>query len=804
MTVGRSGLATSSLGAVGGARGTAAGGLRILIEFLTKYDASAVKELEADLKSLSSLEQQAANKQISSSRAVETANKRAEALEKQRLKLIATLTAGTKGGSAATNRTLRDIKDQGVLTKAGQAQLKALDLQIGARGKLVKLVTAEAQLQRGLPGLTAKLTKAEQLRLALAEQRLGVERELSFFQNLKGSVLPRLGGLLTGVVGGVFGGALIGVGFAAAQALLDNIEQGLLDVFDPARHAREAIDELGSAINTLAESEKNAGDRQKATIEWLKSIGISADKSTVALLAQAAADKTANDSLEERKKVLEIVAHQEELHTKAVEEYNKQVAKELGLNIALDATRKARGLPTVETQVATEAQLRFNEAVGASASVMAEAAWQASILAANERQLAAAAQLAAFGQQQLAAAIQRGAATQSAPIQSQLESLGNAGPSAKTLALQKQIDKLSGGGGGNKAALANLAQERALILLRMKLRLMGTAINLEKYEGKFLLEAIKAKIDALNKEAAAQDRINRLMDLQYRASQVLRRNEGETISDFLERRAQENRSILQETADIEREAQMESLNELQAVTADKVALAENAEQRRTAAAQAGMNARLKMLQKELAASQKHDAEVTKAKQLALQQQLAAIAENARVAEKYSDKLTTEQIDNAIGAATTITQLQQLSGEITGLTAAKGFLKGLLASGALSASEIKNIEAAIARISSSLSQYNVKLRDIKYGSTVGPWTSGYAKGGLIPLNNASSPFGSNVRFGEEGTEYGLVLQHSIAKTLRGQGRVGQVGPFYMNRTDDWLKDKYAIKNTVVEALGEALR
>src|SRR5690348_6309075 len=50
--IGTGAAATTSLGAVGGPRGVAAGGLRLIIELLTQYDGSKLKQLESDLKTL--------------------------------------------------------------------------------------------------------------------------------------------------------------------------------------------------------------------------------------------------------------------------------------------------------------------------------------------------------------------------------------------------------------------------------------------------------------------------------------------------------------------------------------------------------------------------------------------------------------------------------------------------------------------------------------------------------------------------------------------------------------------------------
>jgi len=801
MTVGRSPLATSSLGAVGGARGTAAGGLRILIEFLTQYDSAAVKALEKDLTELSNLETQASNKSLAAQRALDTAQKKTDALAKERARIVSTLAKKP----STVRSDLKEIEQAGVLSKLGQQRLSNLDAELGAHGKLVRVVTQQARLAQTQNARAKNLANLESERLAIQEQQLAVQSKLSFFQNLRGSVLPRLGGLAAGAIGGVFGGALIGVGFAAAQAGLDAIEQQLLDIFDPARHARDVLKEVADAINKFAESDDNAGDRKQGALEFLKQYGITADEATVNILAQAAADQTGVEQLEARKKVLEIILHQEELRKKLIKDITDLTAKEQGVNPDGFFDLKDLG---IAGQIAAQAERDLANAQNAAALAAQEAAQEAYNLEQARRSQAAAAQLATFAEQQLISAIRAGAASGVSAITSQIETLQNAGPSARTLALQAKIEKLQEAGSGGSSRnqeLANIAEERALILLRQRLRLLGTAIDLEKFEGKFLLEAINSKIKALQKEAAAQDRINKLLDLQFRASQVLRRNEGESISDFLERRAQENRSILSEQRDLEREAVEDSLRELQEKTQDEVSLAELAERKKNAAAKTGADSRIKSLQKELQASQKADAAATKAKIEALEKQRKALEQLAEKAEEYATQAKNDQIREAISAADTIVKLQSISGEIAGLTAAKNFVRALVMSGAFTGPEAARLQEALNRIQSTLNQYTAKIHNVITHHAVGTGPLQYAAGGLIPLTNASTPFGNNVRFGEEGTEAGmLVFQHSIAKSLRNQARTGQIGPFYVNKSDDWLKDRYDLKRIVEEAVDRAIR
>ena len=66
-------------------------------------------------------------------------------------------------------------------------------------------------------------------------------------------------------------------------------------------------------------------------------------------------------------------------------------------------------------------------------------------------------------------------------------------------------------------------------------------------------------------------------------------------------------------------------------------------------------------------------------------------------------------------------------------------------------------------------------------------------------------GTEVQFGEQGNEAGLmVLPNRIAQVMKDtQGGIGDQN-FYFNRSDDMLRDKYAFKQMVKEAVSEAMR
>lgn len=797
--------ALSSLGAVGGARGTAAGALRIIVEFLTQYDSKAVKQLETDLKDLANADDALGRKQLGTETALATLREKRLKVEEQ----IATLISKNAKKPSVARTGIREAERAGITSKEGQRRVTLLDAELNANGKLVDLLNRRSNIDKGINLQLGKQRKNHFDIVGVTEQQVALEEQLSALQRIKANLGPKLGGLALGAVGGIVGGALFGVGFAVADEALSSIGEKLQDLADPARHARELIDDIGSSIRDLAQ--ESGGDLEAAAGNFLKQFGINADDNTRKILAEAAGLQFANEQLAKRKELAEIVNHIDEARAQSVNALAAQLAREAGdAQAALaieDARYRGRLAQSRIDPFLTSAELQLSGAQQQATDTALEAQRASAALAYTRQQQAAAAQLAAFAEENLVSAISKAAGVQIGRFDAQIDAARSAGPSARTRGLEAQIEKLqnAGNGGqdrGRQQQLANIAEERALILLRQRLRLMGTNINLEKFSGKFLLEAINAKLAALQKEAAAQDRLNRLLDLQFRMSQKLRRNEGESITDFLQRRAQENRDQLTEQRAIERESVEERLRELQEKTQDEVALQDLAEQAKNAAVKSGTDNRIKSLQKELEKSREADRKATEAKIKAIERQKKAYEEGAKTAEHYATVSANAQIREAIRAARTVADLAGLSGQIAGLTAAKNFLSVLLSSGVLSGQEAKDVAAALSRVETTLSSYKAKAILLKPG-THSPGEVGFAGGGYIPLTNASTPFGANVHFGEEGTEGGLlVLPNKIAAAMKGQ--TGQIGPFYLQGTDNPLKDQYAFKRLVKDAVSEALR
>lgn len=801
----QSGVALSSLGAVGGARGTAAGGLRILVEFFTQYDPAAVGQLEQDLQKLEaqeakqnakalSLEQQASNRRIKIAQA--------EAV------IRAKITDRASKADIAKSRKLRET-GSATDTKAAQALLNLALSRQNLTAKEERMIRAQIGHKTRLRSLEASIETITKQRLVTEEQIAATQSQLGGLKGLKAGVLPKLGGLALGAIGGIFGGAVLGVGFAAAEALLEKIGEGLRDIFDPAHKAREALQEVGSAINKI----KDAGEgltSEAAVLQFLRSLGIDADEATVRLLEQAAAAQKAKEFIDSYMQTGLVASQANALYAEQVKRLTDQLYSEIKAEAIRTHTYNA--LNSVQQEAAFRAAAEA-EAIYRLSNAERIAAEEAARLSAEQerlqRQLAATASLARFAAEALSQSITAGAqAAFINPIQSQIEGLQDSGPSAKTQALEAKIEQLQNQGQGasqKNSQLAEIAEQRALILLRQRLRMMGTEIDLTKFSGKFLLEAINAKIRALEKQKAAQDRLNRALDLQFRMTQVIRRNQGESINDFMERRAQENRHLLAEQRDLEFERIRESLAEQQEKVQDEVALAELSERAKNAAAQSGADNRIKQLQKELKASQKADADALKAKIEALQKQSAAYEQAAQDAAYYASVAANEEITEAARAAKKVGQIAALSGKQRGLIAAKEFLTALLQSGVLSPAEAGQISIAINRINNTLAAIGAaqaQLAKEQGGPANKP--KAYAEGGFIPLNAGSTPFGQNARFGEHGTEGGMLVMTTKMMNKFGN-RGGQMfGDLIIQRSDDPQRDYFRAKQMVKEVVREELR
>lgn len=799
--IAQSGVALTSLGAVGGARGTAAGGLRVLVEFLTTYDKGNIDQLKDDIRQLE--HNQTIADAATQKRDTEISRNRQKLAESERvirgklntqlrtdLKQIEVLESSRSRANRATA-----VSERAIFNAAAQSR--------GVTATELALLEKRSVLAARTELLEKRNATAQHATVQRTQQLVQVEGQLSKIQQVRASLAPRLTGLAVGALGGIVGGAVLGLGFAAAQDALAKVGDVIQDIIDPARHSREAIRDLGAEIAKLA-NDKALSFLDAAKLK-LKELGHAGDDASANLLAQFAAQAKVTAGIDEYIKFIEAGRHPQSAQIDDVKKLTDTLIEEAKIRGDLKVIQVASDQSLTDfsgTQnEAIDRQYYMNQALIEYERLLAEATAAAEAMARAQREQADAAALAAAKQEALNSALQAISAANSTRIDARIEGLGT-GESARTRSIQTAIDRLSSGSGnGLGAQLKNIGDERQLILLRQRLKLLGSNIDLEKYSGKFLLEAIDAKIAALEKEGAAQDRINAALDLQFRMSKQIKRQAGESIADFVERRAQEQRAQLAEQDKLARDAKIASLNELKNKVQDEVALAQNAEQRKTALASAGASARAKLLQKELADSKKHDAAVLAAKKKALEAEKKAYEEKVAEAIKLSSDQATGEALAAIAGAKSVEDIAFLSGKIAGLRRAKGTIEALVA-GFLIPDFIA--KPFLANINKQLAAYSQKQGQIDPDFSSRSHPRAFAKGGFIELKNSRSPFGSNIKTGEEGTELGYIMSRRMSEAFKDQMGPQQIGPFNVYGDGPMnTRFQYQLKRTVKEAVAEAV-
>lgn len=798
----------TSLGAVGGARGTAAGGLRIFVEFFTTYDPKAVKQLESDIARLDKTAGQQAGKDDTRLRRAATVRRELAAIDLIRTKRV----------DAAT-RKLWKLEDglQGARTKSDKALRATTHAQLEAKLKASGLNAVEIAhiqnryaLQKRQVTLQRQIDSAERRVSDRSKKRLETEGQLTRMQQIKANLGPKLAGLAIGAIGGILGGAILNVGWQLADEAIAKVGEKIQDLIDPARHAKENVKALGDAVNDLANSQNI--QQLTAAKKIVEQMGISptSDRGVQLsqLLNELAIRKQIMDSLEQQIQLQDILDHKAGVDA----ELRKKVTEEIILAAKANGTYTESARNLYNTRGPSAQQGIYINGVALEAAVTEELArltdnltdQQYDLAQATERAAQAAANSSALWEgyaQSLSDAISASLALQTAPIDNQIAALGD-GESARTRSLQAQLERASGGGSGQAQTLRNLAEERALLLLKMRLKLLGTNINLEKYSGKFLLVAIEAKIAALQKEGDAQERVNQLLDLQYRMGQTIGRNEGESIADYLERRAKEQRDLLQEQDDFQRQTQINALEDKKSNLEDQLALEELAERKRQALREAGVAAHTKALQKQLAASQEADKKALEKKKAALEKQKAALEQAAKEAIALTSESAQKQTLAAINGMKTVEDVGKFSGRLSGLMRAKSSIQALVEGYGLP----KWVAAPFLEKLNGLIGAASARSDAIYRNTLGHGTNqGFAKGGVFMLKNSSTPFGQNVRTGEEGSEIGIVLSRNVAKILQAQKPgVGQIGPITINKSTDPYRDAYTLRRAVQAGLEAAVR
>lgn len=799
--IGTSSMALTGQGAVGGPRGVAAAGARILVEFATTYDATAVKQLQSDLAQFTNViatEEARRTRIVQQNINARDRVKRASTLLDAKIALY-----GERRGPFAERQMKQDLADAKKLAASphlsDRAEARRVMETIITDLRTAAVITAQDEkvirrmlASRNTEARTLRAIRASEEKLSAAKKgQLATQQKLVALQKA-GALASRFGALAIGAVGGIFGGAALGAIFTVFQDAIETIGESLLVVIDPLRNARKEFAALGEEIRGVSgENVITDLDRVK---EWAKQYGITLTETEAATLAGAVALDRYREAFEKLQAAREAA--------KAGDDATRQATRDL----AQELIKQARAADDVETKIVgvgrgarrvVDYQYYFAQA----AQQLTGDLNQQSIALRNQalaaQRSAEATAFAALAQQNFASAVNAAVGRQSASYDARIAALPQA--SSRTQRLEAQLNRASSGGGGsgNAAALRENAEERALTLLRMRLRLMGTAINIDKYEGKFRLEAINMRIQALREEGDQQDRVNRLLKNQYEQSQTVRREEGESIKEYLERRAQRNRELLAEADDLRREATIARLEKEKEVTEDEVKLRELAEQRKQLLMQGTTNAYIANLQKQLEASKKKDQEAYEKKKAALLKEKKLNEEAAQEAIELSSETKYAEVMAAIRGARTLEDLNRIGGTISGLQRGKAALQALVKGWGLppgiAAEYINRIDNLLA--AAKAQERKITTRTDRY----------LAGGGIVELRNSMNPFGSNVHVGEEGSEIAVVLSNKVTNALaRAKGGAQQIGPFYVQGSGDLLRDQFALKRVVKEAMSEALR
>ena len=668
----------TGLGAVGGPRGVGAGALRVIVEFLTAYDSGALEELEGRLADLDKFENKTASTRTRAIREEAAARGQITRIQKLQATLTTDQTKALQkiinlekqrqqalriGGNRATDASgapvVSDERRTAALKEAADLQQeiltssRALQQVTGlTRGEITQLVNGERNIENAKKrqaAAAAAVLGADRRLNASAKERLGVEAQIAQFRNRAGAAVGKLGSLALGAVGGLVGGAVVGLAFTAVQAGLEALGGVIQGILDPAKKAREELEGVASAIQSIAEKEGISA--LAASKEQLKELGVAAGELNPELLESVVITQNLIEKNKELAAVLEVLKQAQNLESEALKERIRLTAQAMGMDLGEAGVSRILGAanPDLVANPVTAEQLGTNEQRILAAvlrdveSAANGAANGAAAAAAADRRLADAAAFAATQNDALARALGNARDAAMGGIQTSFESMGPTSGAQQAAAIQAQMDAQAEASARRAygESLAANATERSNLLLQQQLQLTNSVVNAQQYAGEQRLMAIQhnismlqnstsaeerqlealnsqisavqrlhraqerreqqqlraidknlralqkadkvadeadqerlaaldKQIEALNEQGDAQDRVNKLLDLQYRASQTLKRQEGESIGDFLNRRAQENREILAGFAALSRESQVAKLQEERKALSDTI------------------------------------------------------------------------------------------------------------------------------------------------------------------------------------------------------------------------------------------
>lgn len=694
-----------SLGAVGGQRGTGAGVFRSLMLFAAQYDRGNLEQLSKDVQQLTQT-QKKANADLA------VAGARQKSIEDE----INKAKQARLNLDNQSQKALKSVLDI-------QARARAEEQTLGRVSQQTTAVLMQREKTfRSINGLTAQQSAAvlnqfgneQALKVAVAQTNAAREQSVSLegqinakmeqgiaIATARAQAFSQIKGLLIGAVGGVVGGAIIGaVLFEPLQNLLNSVSNFTKDVTDPARHARDAIDDLGKAINGMVD-EKTV-NRLGAADKFIKDIGSPTagsvlDRGVLGAAAQSSAYKDLIDQLTKYKDLLgggvaqteaaqqaqlvtllaqidilsghvrtltvtqqgyaEAVAYQNAhglpdftpgkgIGTVVDYTYYLGQAKDIlndfspnavnsvtdALNKSADAAAALRdelnqaNVSDAFDQVATGIRARLDAAftsIRAQAERDIEGIRQAADAAVAKVQNTSGARIDALQRRMGALQLQPSRQTQN--LEAAIKALSDAGPSQRTNELADAINRLNNA--QQKAAyqsqLASIAEQKHQILLAQRLALTNQQIDLDKYQGQDRIIAINALLARMQKVNEAQQRFNQLLDIQYQIGQGVKRQQGETIQDFISRRAQYYRGLLDQAAQLQRQGPQAELEAEKERVTTSLQLRDLEAQKKKLIEDHARDIYMQSLQDQLKASQERDQKELQHRRDMLQTQLEA-------------------------------------------------------------------------------------------------------------------------------------------------------------------------------------
>jgi hypothetical protein len=139
----------------------------------------------------------------------------------------------------------------------------------------------------------------------------------------------------------------------------------------------------------------------------------------------------------------------------------------------------------------------------------------------------------------------------------------------------------------------------------------------------------------------------------------------------------------------------------------------------------------------------------------------------------------------------------MEGTIHGLEAARSTIMGLVEGFGLNASVASPL---LSRIQSLLNSYYNKLERLQGGHSSDIRLGGYAEGGVFQITNATSMFGKNIRYGEQGKETAVILSNRVTQAIQRSQPVS-FGDINVSGTGDPYRDVYRFKEAIREVIRE---